>query len=132
MNARRRDSARQRGMVAIGVVLALVLLSVVVVAAVIAGARRQDVTASRVRSTRALYAAEAGLNMAFRELMSSTDEDGDGGIGSVSDDDDDENDPAVPGARFRVGVSSSGSQVTITSEGRSEGVSRRLSATLEL
>jgi Tfp pilus assembly protein PilX len=117
--------------VAIGILLALVMLSVLMVAAVVAGVRRQDLTASRIRSTRAFYAAEAGLNMAMRELMRSTDEDGDGGIGSISDDNNDANDPTLCGASVRVRVQVAGAVVTVLSEGRADGVSRELSATLE-
>jgi type II secretory pathway component PulK len=126
----RRPRSCERGAAAIAVLLALVLLEVMLVAAVVAGSRHQDTTVSRVQSARAFYAAEAGLNMAIRELMLNTDEDGDGAIGSISDDSNDANDPAVSGASFSVSMAGVGTVITLTSVGRSDGVSRELTATL--
>lgn len=88
----------RRGAVAVTMVLALVLLQLSIVAMLVTGARHQDLSRSRVESTRAFYAAEAGLNMGIRELMIGVDEDGDGAIGSISDDADDANNPGVGGA----------------------------------
>lgn len=130
MNGRRRQRSRERGAAAIAVLLALVLLEVMLVAAVVAGSRHQDSTVSRVQSARAFYAAEAGLNMAIRELMLNADEDADGVVGSISDDGNDANDPVVSGASFTVSVATVGSVITLTSVGRSDGISRELTAML--
>ncbi len=126
----RRRRASERGAVAIGILLALVLLQVMLVAAVVGGVRQQDMTVTRVQSTRALYAAEAGLNMALREMMRGVDEDADGVIGSISNDNNADNDPGVIGARFHVIAVTAGSVTTLTSVGRADGTSRQLVATL--
>ena len=39
----------------------------------------------RVETTQGFYTAEAGMNMAIREMMNSTDEDGDGAVDTISD-----------------------------------------------
>jgi hypothetical protein len=127
---RQRPQISERGAVAIGILLALVMLQVMLVAAVVGGVRQQDMTVARVQSTRALYAAEAGRNMALREMMRNVDEDADGVIGSISNDNNDANDPEVTGARFHVVAVRAGPVTTLTSIGRADGTSRQLTATL--
>lgn len=127
---RRRRGRGARGTVAIAILLALVLLQVILVASVIAGARQQDASVYRVESTRALAAAESGMAMALREVMLGTDEDGDGVIGSISGDGNDANDPTISGARFHVVRTHVGTVVTLTSTGRSGSTARQLVTTL--
>ncbi len=93
---------RRRGVIAVSAVLALIILQLAVVGVIVAGARDQNLTVSRVEGTRALYAAEAGFNMALREAMHKVDEDGDGGIGTISDNDIDGDNPALGGVPFSV------------------------------
>lgn len=114
----------RRGGVGLGAVIVLVIVQLAVVGAVVCGGHDQGLTARRLDSARALYAAEAGANMAMRELMLNADEDGDGVVGSVSDDDDDSSDPALGLARFVVTKSEGGGVTTIVSTGRS-GAARR-------
>jgi hypothetical protein len=85
----------RRGSVGVAVILILVLVQVAVVSVVLSGARDQDTTVRRLESVRAFYAAEAGMNMAIREVRENNDEDGDGGIGSISDDGNDANNPSL-------------------------------------
>jgi Tfp pilus assembly protein PilX len=120
----RRRSAQRRGAAVIAVVVVLVLLSVALVGAVGVGAREQDLTVRRMDSLRAFYAAEAGMNMAIRELASGVDEDGDGVIGGVSDDGDDNTGPLIGPARVNVARTEPGGVLTLTSDGRA-GMSRR-------
>lgn len=123
----------RRGTVLVAVVAALVLLQLIIVGVVVSGARDHDLTARRAETMRAFYAAEAGMNMAIRELMLDTDEDGDGGIGTVSDDSNDATDPAIGGGSGRVRVTSdmTGAVTTLTSNGRAGIARRSLAAVLE-
>ena len=128
----RRPIARsRRGSVAVVMFIALILLQIIVAGMVLTGARDQDLMQRRVETVRALYAAEAGMNMALREVMQNTDEDGDGGIGSVSDDGNSSNDPNLSGARVVVSKATAGAVTTLTSVGRCGAALRELSATLQ-
>lgn len=122
-----------RGTVLIAVIVALVILQLVTVGVVTSGARDHDLAARRAETMRAFYAAEAGMNMALRELMHAADEDGDGGVGTISDDGNDANDPAIGGGSGRVHVTSaaSGGMTTITSSARSGLARRALAAEIE-
>ena len=88
-------SRRCRGSAAVAMILVLVILQIVVVAVVLAGGRDQDLTLKRLDSIRGFYAAEGGMNMAIREMRTSTDEDGDGGIGTISNDGNSANNPTI-------------------------------------
>jgi hypothetical protein len=69
--------------------------------------------------------------MAVRELMVSTDQDGDGTIGGISGDSIASNDPSlIGGARFSVTKSGS-STVIITSQGRAGSARRSISLTIQ-
>ncbi len=114
---RRRPTAR--GGVAISLIAALVTLQLAVVGVVILGARDQDMTVERLDASRAFYAAEAGANLALRELMSGADIDGDGTIGTVSNDGNPNDDPTFQGARVYVTKSVSGGTTTVTAFARS-------------
>lgn len=129
MNARRGPASR-RGTAGIAVVLALVILQLILVVFVIAGARDQDLTVQRIDATRSFYAADSALNMGLREIMVGVDEDGDGGIGTVSNDGAGGNDPTFGVAQGYTTTSISGNQTTVTSFGRSAGARAKVSATV--
>lgn len=114
----------QRGSVLVVVIIVLLLLGLFVVGIVNATARDLDLSARRLETVQAFYAAEAGMNMAIRELVTNTDEDGDGAIGTISDDGNDANDPAIGAGVVRVEATVVGIQTTLHSRGRS-GQSRR-------
>ncbi len=120
----------RRGSILVAIVMALVVLQVVVVGVVLMGAREQSLTTLRLEASKAQYAAEAGMNMALRELYDSADEDGDGGIGSISDDGNSGNDPTVNGASIVVTVSVSGTTTTLTSTARTSNTKRSIVVTL--
>lgn len=104
----------RRGAIALAMVLALLLLQLAIVAMVVGGVRRQDLTSTRINSMRSFYAAEAGINMGVRELMNNQDEDGDGTIGAVSDNGKSADDPtAGQGTAFIVSKSINGTVVTL-------------------
>lgn len=105
---------QRRATVLIALVVALIVIQLLVIGATIMGSREIALTNSRVEGTRAVYAAEAGANMAAREVIASIDYDSDGKIGGVSDDANSGNNPALGTASF-VGVqSSAGGTTTIT------------------
>ena len=125
----RAGAPRRRGMAAVVMVVLLLLLNLIIIGMVLGGARDQDVTVRRVETVQAFYAAEAGVNMAIRELMEGTDEDGDGTVGSISDDGSDASDPAVGPARVVVRLIPSGGGAALEGIGRA-GESRRKIQTL--
>ena len=92
----------RRGVAAIVMIVLLLVVDLIALGMVLGGARDQDLTVRRLETVQAFYAAEAGMNMAVREIMLDADEDGDGTTGSISDDDDDANDPGFGAARVRV------------------------------
>ncbi len=102
-----------------------------VIGVVLGGARDQDLTIRRLDSVRAFYAAEAGMNMAIREMMLDEDEDGDGEIGTISDDSSDASDPLLGGARVVVTRDVVDGTTTLTSKGRSGLARRHLEADIE-
>lgn len=117
MNARR--STCRRGAVGIGIVAMLVVLELVIVVVAVAGASHHDLASRRVGTVRAFYAGEAGMAMALREVVLDSDEDSDGVIGGVSSDGDPDNDPEFSHAFVSVGAALAGSELTLTSLGRS-------------
>jgi hypothetical protein len=121
----------RRGTVAAAMVIALVLLQLVVAGMVMAGARDQDLTQRRVETARAFYAAEAGMNMALREIILTTDFDGDGTAGTISDDGNPANDPTLSGAQVVVTQAAAGGVITLTSRGRCGLAVREIEALLE-
>lgn len=121
----------RRGAIVVAMVIVLVLLGLLVVGMVMGGARDQDLTVRRVEALQAVYACEAGVNMALRERMLNVDEDGDGQVGSISDDGNAANDPALGSARFAVTLLASGGQTTLTSASRSGQAHRVATVTLQ-
>ena len=129
-------SARHRGQVAIAMVVILVIVDLIIVGMVISGGRDHDLTVKRMDTVRAFYAAEAGMNMAIRELMENLDEDVDGMVGTVSDDDpvDDDNDPVLGNAQVVVTALEDDpeqGQTRLTSQGRSGDARREMEAILK-
>jgi type II secretory pathway component PulK len=122
--------ATRRGAAAVAVVLLLVLINMIVVGLVLGGARDHELTTRRVETVQAFYAAEAGVNMAIREIMLGADEDGDGAIGSVSDDGDAATDPPFGAASVFVTVTPGAEGATLSSRGRAGRAERRLEAVL--
>jgi hypothetical protein len=122
--------ARRRGVAAAGMLVVMLVVSTVVVAIVLGGARDQGLTVNRLETIRAFYAAEAGMNMAIRELMVNTDLDSDGAIGGISADGNDNNDPTIGAGRVHVTRVVSG-QTTLTSQGRSGQARRTIQAVLQ-
>jgi hypothetical protein len=126
----RSPTSTRRGVAAVVMVVLLLALNLIIIGMVLGGARDQDLTVRRLETVRAFYAAEAGANMAVREVMVGRDEDGDGRTGTISDDDDSGNDPAFGQARVRVTMSADAGQTTLTSKGRAGQAARRLEVTL--
>jgi Tfp pilus assembly protein PilX len=125
---RRRD---RRGIAAIVMVILLIMIGLIVTGVVLAGSGNADMSLRRVETMRSFYAAEAGMNMALRELMAEADEDGDGVVGSISDDGDDGTDPTLQGAAIVVQQTMDSGQVTVTSRGRSGKTVRSVEALLD-
>jgi hypothetical protein len=125
MNGRGAGHSR-RGVVAVAMVATLVVVGLVIVGVVVAGAGDSSLTAQRADSSRAFYAAEAGVNMAVRELLLNSDSDGDGAVGTVSNDGNASNDPALGDARVTVSKSVVGTAQTINSSGRCGGSGRAI------
>ncbi len=126
-----RRTRHRRATVAISMVIALVVVNLIIISIVIGGARDHDLTIKRVETIQAFYAAEAGMNMAIRELMNNADEDGDGAIGTVSDDGNAANDPTFGQAQVVVTASIAGPQTTLRSKGRAGDARREVEAALE-
>lgn len=76
--------AARRGAVAVAMVLVLVMLSLVVVTMLLSGARDHELDARKAEGLRSFYAAEASIQMAFRELVLGVDESGEGEVGGIA------------------------------------------------
>lgn len=126
-----RRTRSRRATVAISMIIALVMVDLIIISIVIGGARDHDLTIHRVETIQAFYAAEAGMNMAIREMMSNTDEDGDGAIGTISDDGNAANDPTFGQAQVLVTSSALVPPMTLTSQGRAGAARREIEATVE-
>ena len=124
-------STHRRGAASVAIVAALVVAGLVVVGLVLTTANEGDMVAVRADSLRAFYAADSGINMAVREMMTGQDYDGDGGIGSISNDGNAANDPLVGGARVSAGRVGSGWTAALTSAARIGSVRRTIGASTE-
>jgi hypothetical protein len=98
----------RRGTLLVATVVGMTTLLLVVATMVLTGGREAELAQMRFQEARAGYAADAGANMALREIKHNTDIDGDGAIGTVSDDGKVTNDPAVGAAGAMVYVSPAG------------------------
>ncbi len=121
-----RVNPQRRGLVLVATLVLLLIIHLVIMSIVIAGTRDHDLTIRRLQSIKSFYAAEAGMNMAIRELMELSDEDGDLTVGTISDDSpvNPANDPTLGNAQFFVSVSGT----VYTSEGRSGEARRTMQA----
>jgi MSHA biogenesis protein MshP len=124
-------SGRRRASAAVALLIVLAMLQIIVASIVFAGARSGDLTALRLDTARSFYAAEAGANLAIREVVLDSDVDGDGVIGSVSDDGDASNDPALGVARVWAEASGAGGTTNIVITGRSGQSARRITLSIE-
>lgn len=109
----RRHSVRERATAGVAMIGALVVLQVCVAAAAVMGARDQEVAALRLDAARAFYAAEAAANLSIREILGSTDADGDGNVGGVAA-------RTLPSGA-ELSASTSGSPATVTARGTIRG-----------
>ncbi|MBL8744834.1 MAG: hypothetical protein JNK58_00605 [Phycisphaerae bacterium] len=123
--------SQRRGSAVVAMLVALAMLQVLVAAIVLAGARADELTSLRLDTARAFYAAEAGANMATREVMIDSDVDSDGVIGSVSGDGIDSNDPALGVARMSATASTAVGVTTITVTGRAGHAARRITLSVQ-
>ena len=130
MMLRVRHKPNRRGATAIVMVVVMLLVAMIVIGSAISGARDQDLTVRRVETVQSIYAAEAGINMAIREVVNNTDEDGDGTIGSISDDGNDANNPTFGSATVLVTTQASGDDTLLVSVGTHGNATRRIEATL--
>ncbi len=128
---RMRRTRHRRATIAISMIIALVVVNLIIISIVIGGARDHDLTIKRIETIQSFYAAEAGMNMAIREMMNDADEDGDGGIGTISDDGNAANDPTFGQAQVLVTSAVAGPQTTLTSQGRAGDARRHIAAVLE-
>src|SRR5262245_7660757 len=100
-------STARRGLAIIALVLVILVVGLLIIGSVQRGAREIDLAVTRLDTTRALYATEAGANMALRERILNSDADGDGGIGTISNDGNSANNPAFGTASVYVTSSTS-------------------------
>ena len=126
-----RSSNNRRGTAAVSMIIVLMLVDLIIVGMVIGGARDHDLTIRRIETIQSFYAAEAGMNMAIREMMNNADEDGDGTIGTISDDATPANDPTLGQAQVLVIVTVAGPPTTLRSKGRSGNARREVETVLE-
>ena len=128
------ENAPRRAMVAVAMIVVLLTLDLIIVGFVVSAGRDHALTIRRLETVEAAYAAEAGVNMSIRELMLPADDDSDGTIGTISDDGDNGNDPTLGNAQFRVTIEVDVpvvGQSTLTSQGRSGGALRKMTAVVE-
>ncbi len=127
-----KRSLTRRGTVVVAIIIALVALQLVVAGVAVSGARDQDLIVRRLDTARAFYAAEAGINMALREVMQGADEDGDGTIGTVSNNGLASDDPNLSGGRASVSsATDTDGIITLSSQGRAGDSRRRVQARVE-
>lgn len=120
----------RRGSVGLVVIIVLVLVQIAVVTVVLAGARDQDMTVKRLESIRAFYAAEAGMNMAIREVRENDDEDGDGGVGTISNDGNAGNNPSFGSATVEVNTANVNGEVEFYAVGAAGLATRQITSVM--
>ena len=119
----------RRGTVGVAMIAAMVILQLLVVGVVLSDARDHDATVQRLDSSRAFYAADAGISMAMMELATGADNDADGAIGTISHDGNPDNDPLFITGRVDTSTTPSGLRLTLTSDGYSGIARQRINAT---
>jgi hypothetical protein len=105
MRSTRGRTGRARGGILLGAVILLVVLAVCAVTTGAVFSSALQAYAVSADSTCALYAADAGIELALKEYTNHTDVDGDGTVGSISNDGNDGNNPYLGNARILVGFS---------------------------
>lgn len=126
----RHGARTRRGAAAVVMITLLIVVNLIIVGLVLGGSRDQNLTIRRVETVQAFYAAEAGMNMAVRELVMNSDEDSDGGVGSISDDSDTGTDPTIGGTALYVTMDTAGGDTTLRSFGRNGQANRKIEAAL--
>ena len=125
---RHQTRFHRRAAAIVALIIVLVIAGLVMLGMVMAGARDQDLAARQAEGSRALYAAQAGINMSFRELIEDADEDGDGTTGGISNDGIIPNNPQIGAANVFVTVADLGGEYMLTSRGNSGQAWRTLRA----
>ncbi len=128
--AKRRTTSERRGVASIALVIVLVIAEFAILALVLGGSRDQDLTVARVSAVQAFYAAEAGMNMAMREVMADEDYDGNGEIGGIASTA--STLAALHNANIAVSVASDGNAITLTSQSEHAQARRRFETSLEI
>jgi len=136
INRNRKGSCgnSRRASAAVVVIIMLVILNLIVLSFTLNQSHDHDLTIRRLDTIKAFYAAEAGVNMAVRELMEPADEDLDGTIGTISDDSDPDTDPTLGNAAFVVIAvvdTPLVGQTSLTSQGRSGEARRQMTTVIE-
>ena len=118
----------------VALILVMLIIDLIIIALVVGGARDHDLTIKRMQTIEAFYAAEAGMNMAYREVIEDFDEDLDGITGTISDDGVPANDPTLGNAQYYVTASHDFpvvGETTYFSKGRSGDARRQLESVLK-
>lgn len=110
-------------MAGITAIAIMTFLNLAVVASAVSGARDQEISVLRLDSVRAFYACEAAMNLAVREVMTSTDSDGNGAVGGIAN-------RTLSGATASATAAGS-APVTITANGALRDARRRLQANVQ-
>lgn len=130
--ARKAWLQSRRGTVAVAVLIALVVLSLVVASVVLGGVRDQELLSLRVQGSRAQAAADGAASMAIKELMDNTDLDGDGSIGTISNDSNTATDPITDaGTRLWATKTVAGNVTTVTARGQNPDAARAMMVEVE-
>src|SRR5205085_12232111 len=101
-------------MVAIGTIVLMIYLMLVITGVAVCDCRDSDAGRARILADRAFYAADAGIQMAVREIMEDADEDGDGVIGGISHDSNSANNPRFNGADVDVAHDAVSGQISLS------------------
>jgi Tfp pilus assembly protein PilX len=126
-----RPEVKRRGVAAVALLVLMLVLGLIVAGMLRSGGRDHNLTALRIESMQAFYAAEAGMNMAIREAHCGCDEDLDGVAGTISDDSNDATDPQIGFGQVVVTQVVGGSSTTRTSDGRAKSARRSIDAAFE-
>ncbi len=113
----RRVLRHRSGTVLVALLVALVLVGGVAGLMAVSSTNDQHKTVSRTSGALALEAAQAGVEMAVKEMMDSVDRDGDGGVGTISNDNNATSDPLIGGARSWATKSTAGGTTLIVGHG---------------
>ncbi len=121
---------RRRGSVLAAVVVLLLILEIAIASLLMSSTNEQSVGVDRLDTVRAFYAAEAGTQMALREIMLNRDEDGDGAVGGVSNDGDQATDPHFGNSSVHVAATPVAGATVVKSYGACAAALRVMQATV--